>query len=70
MQKISSDMYGCCGGQPTHIFIYENGQVLLICKSHFASEAHRFHVKNILDYKTGQKLEANKNFDIKEGGQK
>ena len=59
-------MYGCCGEQPTHIFIYENGQVILVCKLHFTSEAHRFRVKNILDYKTGQKLDPNEIFDTRE----
>ena len=46
----------CCGEQPTHIFIYENGQIFLICGVHFTSTAHRAFVKDVIDYKSGKKL--------------
>ena len=54
--KMPANMYECCGEQPTHIFIYENQEIYTICARHFNSIAHRLDVKNIIDYKTGEKL--------------
>ena len=56
MKFLLPEIWQCCGEQPTHIFIYENGQVFLICKTHFTSTAHRVLVADVIDYKTGQKL--------------
>ncbi len=52
----------CCGEQPTHIFIYENGQIFLICSIHFKSTAHRALVKDVIDYKSGKKLDPDEIF--------
>jgi len=63
---MQSEMYVCCGEQPTHLFIYENKQVYGICKEHFKSDAHRFKVKYVIDLKTGEKFYPSKIFgDVK-----
>ena len=54
---MAPEIWQCCGEQPTHIFIYENGQIFLICGTHFASTAHRAFVTDVIDYKIGKKLD-------------
>lgn len=59
---MTSEIWQCCGEQPTHIFFYDNGQIFLICKTHFTSTAHRAFVIDVVDYKTGKKLDLVENF--------
>ena len=51
------EIWQCCGEQPTHIFFYEGGEIFLICFTHFTSTEHRAYVNNVIDYKTGKKLD-------------
>jgi len=63
---MQSEMYVCCGEQPTHLFVYQNNQVYGICKVHFKSDAHRFKVNYVIDLKTEEKFYANTIFgDVK-----
>jgi hypothetical protein len=60
--NLLPDIWQCCGEQPTHIFIYENGQIFLICSIHFKSTAHRAFVKDVIDYKSRKRLYPNEIF--------
>ena len=53
---MQSEMYVCCGEQPTHLFVYKNNEVYGICKEHFGSGAHRYNVHYVIDMKTGEKF--------------
>ena len=59
---MESEMYMCCGEQPTHLFVYQNKQVYGICIEHFKSDAHRFKVKYVIELKTGEKFYPNRIF--------
>lgn len=43
---------GCCKKTTTWIFVYENNDIYSICKEHFYSHAHRYNVKNVINFKT------------------
>ncbi|MCZ6581623.1 MAG: hypothetical protein O6761_00405 [Thaumarchaeota archaeon] len=65
---MQSEMYVCCGEQPTYLFVYQNNQVYGICIEHFKSDAHRFKVKYVIDLKTEEKFYPNQIFgDVKIG---
>jgi len=49
---MSPEMYCCCKMQSSWIFVYENKQVWGICENHFASDAHRLFVKNVINIQT------------------
>ena len=46
------ELYSCCKTQPTWIFIYEDNKVYSICDVHFKSDAHRYEVKNVINFET------------------
>ncbi len=46
----------CCAVESTWIFVYENKIVWGICDKHFESIDHRYHVKYVIDIKTGKLL--------------
>ena len=53
---MQSEMYVCCGEQPTHLFVYQKNKIYGICKKHFSSVAHRCFVKYVIDLKNGEKF--------------
>lgn len=64
LNKKLPKIWQCCSNEPTHIFIYENGKVFLICKTHFTSTAHCAFVTDVIDYKSGKKLDTSKILSI------
>ena len=59
---MQSEVYVCCGEQPTYLFVYQNNQGYGICPEHFKSDAHRFKVKYVVDLQTEEKFYPSKIF--------
>lgn len=66
---MQSEMYVCCGEQPTYLFVYDNNEVYGICETHFDSSAHRCFVKYVIDIKNRKKYPVNEIFGEVQIGQ-
>ena len=47
-----SEIVGCCKKPTLWIFIYKNDIVYSICQDHFYSIAHRYDVKDVINFQT------------------
>lgn len=46
------EVLGCCKKPTAWIFIYQNDVVYSICQKHFYSNAHRYDVKEVINFQT------------------
>jgi len=60
---VQSEMYVCCGEQPTSLFVYENNEVYGICDKHFDSKVHRCFVRYVIEIKSRKKFLASEIFE-------